>query len=88
VPAYSKNSQATTALILSILGIPCCGLLAVAGLILGRNEVRDIDAGLMHPINRGTANAAYIVGVIAVVLWSIPVLFYLAVTIAAVAASS
>jgi hypothetical protein len=60
--------------------------LAVAGLIMGRNEVRDIDAGLMDPTNRGTANAAYIVGIIGIVLWALGVLFYV-VAIAAVAGS-
>ncbi len=65
------DSNANTALGLSIAGILCCGPLAIAGLIMGRSEVQAIDRGSGDPTKRGTANAAFIIGVIAVVIWAL-----------------
>lgn len=75
--AYPTSSNAGVALALSIAGFVCCGLLAIPGLIMGRNEVRAIDAGQADPSNRGMANAAYIVGIIVLVLNAIGLIGYI-----------
>lgn len=86
--AYQKSSNAGVALALSIAGLVCCQLIAIPGLIMGRKEMNDIDAGLMDPSNRGTAKAAFIVGVIALVILVLVILFYAVIFIAAASTST
>jgi hypothetical protein len=72
-PAYPEQSQATTALVLGILGIVCCAPLAIVAWIMGNNELEGIKAGRRNPANEGTANAARILGIIGTVLLAIGV---------------
>ena len=65
------------ALGLSIAGLVCCGLLAIPGLIMGRSEVKAIDAGQADPGQRGLALAAYIVGGIVLAINVAVIIFYL-----------
>lgn len=74
--AYPHKSNAGVALGLSIAGFVCCGLIAIPGLIMGRNEVKAIDAGQADPGQRGLAMAAYIVGGIVVALNVALIVFY------------
>ncbi len=71
---YPEQSQATTALVLGILGIVICGLLAPFAWYIGNKEVQAIDEGLRPPENRGTANAGKILGIIGTVLLAIGVI--------------
>ena len=66
--AYPEASQATTALVLGILGLVICGILAPFAWSMGNKELAAIDAGLRPPENRGTANAGRILGIIGSVL--------------------
>lgn len=68
--AYPEKSQATTVLVLGIIGILCCGPLGIVAWVMGQNEVNAIDAGRRDPAQRGTANAGRIIGIIATVLWA------------------
>lgn len=60
---YNEASQATTALVLSILGIFCC-ITAPIGAYLGYREKEAIDAGRRDPANRGKAVAALVIGLV------------------------
>ena len=53
-----------TALLVSIGGLFCCGLLFPVGWKLGKDEVEAIDAGRRDPSDRSTANAARVIGMI------------------------
>ncbi len=66
--AYPEQSQATTILVLGILGLVCCAPLGIAAWVMGNRELQAIDAGMRNPENRGTANAGRIIGIIATVL--------------------
>lgn len=85
---YPEQSQATTALVLGILGIVVCGILAPFAWNIGGKELAAIDAGRRPPENRGTANAGRILGIVGTVLLGIGLLvglfFLLFGTIAAV----
>ena len=73
--AYPEQSQATTALVLGILGIVICGILAPFAWNIGNKELAAIDAGRRPPENRGTANAGRILGIIGTVLLAIGLVF-------------
>lgn len=65
---YPEPSQATTALVLGILGIICCQLLGIAAWIMANKEIEGIRSGRRNPANEGTATAARILGIIGTVL--------------------
>ena len=65
---YAEQSQAQTALILSIVGALLCGPLAIVGAVMGNTERKAIDEGRRDPANRGKAMAALIIGAIIGVL--------------------
>lgn len=73
--AYPESSQATTALVLGILGIVICGVLAPFAWNMGNKELAAIDAGRRPPENRGTANAGRILGIIGTVLLAVGIVF-------------
>lgn len=69
--SYPEQSQATTILVLGILGIVICGILAPFAWSMGSKELAAIDAGRRPPENRGTANAGRILGIIGTVLLAV-----------------
>ena len=85
---YPKSSQATTALVLSILGLVCCGPLAVIGAVMGRSEVNAIGRGEIDPTQHGTAQAGFVIGLIGSILWGIGIAFYVFVIAFSVAAGA
>lgn len=72
---YPEASQATTVLVLGILGIVICGILAPFAWVMGNNELEAIDAGRRPPDQRSTANAGRILGIIGTILLGIGVIF-------------
>lgn len=73
--AYPESSQATTVLVLGILGIVACGILGPIAWVMGNNELAAIDSGRRPPENRGTANAGRILGIISTVLLALGIIF-------------
>jgi uncharacterized membrane protein YjgN (DUF898 family) len=71
---YPEQSQATTILVLGILGIVICGILAPFAWNMGNKELAAIDAGRRSPENRGTANAGRILGIVGTVLLAIGII--------------
>jgi len=69
--AYPEASQATTVLVLGILGLVVCQILGPFAWVMGNKELEAIDAGRRAPENRGTANAGRILGIIATVLLAV-----------------
>ncbi|HEY6627944.1 MAG TPA: DUF4190 domain-containing protein [Acidimicrobiia bacterium] len=88
---YPEPSQATTALVIGILGIVLCQILAPFAWSMGNKEMQAIDAGRRPPENRGTANAARILGIVGTVLLGIAIigviLFFTVFSIASVSSS-
>lgn len=72
--AYPEQTQATTALVLGIIGIACCGLLGIAAWVMANNELQAISSGRRDPVNEGTAKAARVVGIVATTLIALPLL--------------
>lgn len=65
---YPEVSQATTALVMGILGILLCGVLSPFAWSIGVKELTAIDSGLRPPENRQTANAGRILGIVGTAL--------------------
>ena len=65
---YPEASQATTILVLGILGLILCQVVAPVAWVMGNNELEAIDSGRRPPENRGTANAGRILGIVGTVL--------------------
>jgi len=88
---YPEQSQATTILVMGILGLIICGILAPFAWVMGNKELTAIDSGLRSPENRSTANAGRILGIIGTVLLGIGlvvgIIFFLFVFVAAVSTS-
>lgn len=63
-----KPHRATTVLVLGILGLVICGLLGIVAWVMGKNDLKEMDAGGMDPSGRGMTNAGRICGIIATVL--------------------
>jgi hypothetical protein len=74
--AYPEASQATTALVLGILGIVTCPILAPFAWQIGTKELEAIDAGRRDPTNRTNANAGRILGIVGTVFIAIGILFF------------
>jgi uncharacterized membrane protein YjgN (DUF898 family) len=71
---YPEASQATTALVLGILGIVICQILAPFAWSMGVKELQAIEAGRRPPENQGTANAAKILGIVGTVLLGLAII--------------
>ena len=65
---YPEQSQATTALVLGIVGLVVCWFLGPVAWWIGRKEVKAIDAGRRPPENRGSARAGEILGIVGTVV--------------------
>lgn len=74
---YPEASQATTVLVLGILGIVICGVLGPFAWVMGNRELQAIDSGMRPPENRSTANAGRILGIIGTVILGIGLLVFL-----------
>jgi hypothetical protein len=72
VPAYGPirpdHPQATTVLILGIVGIVACGIAAPFAWVMGNRVVREIDASGGTLGGRSNANVGRILGIVATVL--------------------
>lgn len=79
-PAQDQR-QATTALVLGILGIVVCSVLGPFALVIGRNSLKEIDASGGRLGGRGKAQAGFICGIIATVLLVIALLLVVVVLV-------
>jgi len=72
-----RPHRATLVLVLGIVGIVCCMPAGIVAWVLGHQDLKDIDAGLMDPAGRGMTNAGKILGMISVALAVLAVLVWL-----------
>ena len=70
-----EHRQATTVLILGILGLVLCGLIAPFAWAMGNRVVREIDASAGQVGGRSTANAGRICGIVGTILLGLGLLF-------------
>ena len=63
-----KPHRGTLILVLGILGILFCQILGPFAWVMGNNDLREMNAGVMDPAGRDTTNAGRICGIIATIL--------------------
>ncbi|HET7688938.1 MAG TPA: DUF4190 domain-containing protein [Nocardioidaceae bacterium] len=66
VPA--DHPKATTAMILGILGLVCCGVLAPFAWVIGGRALKEIDSSMGRLGGRGQAQAGRVLGIIGTVV--------------------
>jgi hypothetical protein len=91
-PVYQQSQgpvqdhpQASTALVLGILGLYLCGVLAPFALMIGRRTIREIDASGGQYGGRSAARAGHILGIVGTVLLCFAVLATIAYVIFVIA---
>jgi hypothetical protein len=63
------SSKATTALVLGIIGLVCCGLCAPFAWYIGSAEMKQIKAGLSSQAGKSFAQIGMILGIIGTILF-------------------
>lgn len=84
------HPQATTALILGIIGVVMCQLLGPVAFVIGRKALREIDASGGTLGGRSNAQVGYILGIVSMVLLVVLVVVPIAwfIFVVAISASS
>ncbi|WP_205473897.1 hypothetical protein [Nocardioides sp. SYSU D00038] len=86
--AAPDHPQATTVLVLGILGLVLCQVLAPFAWVMGNRVVREIDASGGAYAGRGSANAGRICGIVGTVLIGVTVLIFAFVLVVAIGTST
>ena len=64
-----RAHRATLVLILGIVGLMCCMPVGIVAWVLGHQDLKDMNAGVMDPAGRGMTQAGKILGMISVILF-------------------
>jgi len=83
-----KPHRGTTVLVLGILGLVVCVICGIIAWVMGKNDLREMDAGIMDPSGRGTTNAGKICGMISVILACVGLAIWLLLMIVGVGAAA
>lgn len=73
-------------LVFGIIGLVICVIFGIVAWVMGNNDLRQIDAGLMDPNGRGLVQAGRILGMVSVGLTLLIVAFYVLIVVVAIAA--
>lgn len=73
-PPPQDHPQATTVLVLGILGLVVCGVLAPFAWVMGNRVLREIDAAHGQVGGRGNANAGRVLGMVGTALLAVSAL--------------
>lgn len=76
-PPPPDHPQATTALVLGIVGVVVCQVLGPFAFVMGRKAVREIDASGGTLGGRSNAQAGYVLGIVGMVMLGIGLLILL-----------
>jgi hypothetical protein len=74
-PPQGSSTQATTALVLGILSLVCCGILGPFAWYLGSQELKAIAAGSSPAAGEGLAKIGMILGILGTVYLCLIVLW-------------
>jgi len=69
-----KPHRGTLILVLGILGLMVCLVCGIIAWVMGNADLKEMDAGRMDPLGRGTTQAGKILGIISVALGALGML--------------
>ncbi len=72
-----KPHRGTAVLVLGILGLVVCVICGIIAWVMGKNDLREMDAGIMDPSGRGITNAGRICGMVSVILACVSLVVWL-----------
>lgn len=67
-PTSLKPHRGTAVLVLGILGLVVCVICGIIAWVMGNNDLREMEAGVMDPSGMGLTKAGKICGMISVIL--------------------
>ena len=82
-----NHPQATTAMILGIVGLALCPFVGIAGFVMGGRVRREIDAAPGQWGGRGPATAGWVLGIISIVYAALVLAYVVIIAVVAVASS-
>lgn len=88
---YEQEHRGGLILALGIIGLVACGPLGIAAWIMGNNDMKAMDAGVMDPEGRQLTQVGKILGIVATIFTIIGVCIgvaYFAIIIAAIGAGA
>ncbi len=78
-----KPHRGTLVLVLGILGIACCMICGIIAWVMGNNDLKEMDAGIMDPEGKSITQAGKICGMVSVglqilglLIWVISMIFF------------
>lgn len=87
-PSNLKPHRGTAVLVLGILGIVVCVICGVIAWVMGSNDLKEMEAGIMDPSGMGITKAGKICGMISCILAIIGVGLWLIIMIVAMVAGA
>lgn len=73
-PMIRKAHRAGTIIALGVIGFFVCGPLCIAAWVMGDNDLREMDAGIMDNSGRSTTSSGRSLGIVGTILWIIGVI--------------
>lgn len=83
-----KPHRGGVVLALGILGLIVCSACGIIAWVMGKNDLREMDAGIMDPAGRGTTRAGKICGIISFVIQCVVAVILLLILIGIVLGSN
>ena len=65
---HLKPHRGVLILILGLLGITSCAVVGIIALVMGSNDIQEMDSGIMDPTGRAMTNAGRILGIFSLVI--------------------
>jgi hypothetical protein len=63
-----RPHRGAVVLVLGILGIAVCFICGIIAWVMGKNDLRQMDVGIMDPSGRGLTQAGKICGMVSVII--------------------
>jgi hypothetical protein len=82
-----KAHRGGAVLALGILGLVVCFILGVIAWVMGNNDLREMDVGVMDPVGRSMTQAGKVCGIVSVVFALVPLCIGLLALVAAIIAA-
>ena len=81
-----KPHRGAVVLVLGILGIAVCLICGIIAWVMGNNDLREMDAGIMDSTGRGITQAGKICGMISVILTVVVIVLWVLLVVLGIAA--